>query len=456
MHFIHEKAMEATVNLTKSFGDVTDDAIGADEVLNDDVLLEILKYLNVMDIISYRQVCSRFESNADNHLARKCKHFHIDPSLDHKAKEIVRNLGPHLKTLHLVSVHSLKQADKLLRQMQSIAKHCKQLMSLTIETRNWYGAIPLITSQMNKMHFEHLKYLELHNIKMDKELDMAALFPQVQTLKLDSITNFTGQTLLGLDHLEVVYLNSCAQLRPNFLYDFFKAKGTALRQIVMHKCREVDEIILNEIVANLPNIESVSLKFSYSASFDPSTLHCLQNLKSLSLHNFQTYDVNGFIKLLATGNRLERWEINGENFKIYQLDGSAIDKLERSTNLTELKFVNCNFISDELLYNLGRNLNLQKFSIQDCWGFSANGLMQFVRFSKRLTNLSIRNCTILRSATIDIANMVLEDDERPAIHIDYDIDCGHRPFTCDFYDDEDEQYYPFDGYCDSDSSDIEL
>lgn len=88
--------MEATVNLTESTNDITDDVIGADEVLNDDVLLEILKYLNVMDIISYRQVCSRFESNADNHLARKCKQFHIDPSLDHKAKEIIKNLGPHL------------------------------------------------------------------------------------------------------------------------------------------------------------------------------------------------------------------------------------------------------------------------------------------------------------------------------------------------------------------------
>lgn len=450
--------MEAAVNLTESIENITDEVIGADEVLNDDVLLEILKYLNILDIISYRQVCSRFETNADNHLARKCKHFRIDAGLDQKAKEIIKNLGPHLKTLHLVSVHSLKRADKLYRQMQAIHKYCKQLTSLTIETRHWYGAIPLIRSQMNKMHFEHLRTLELHNIKMDKELDMSSAFPQLDVLKLDSITNFTGQSLIGLNHLMVLHLNACGQLRPNFLYDFFKAKGKSLHDIVVHRCREIDEIILNEIVANLPNIELVSLIFSYTASFDPSTLHCLQNVKTLSLHNFQTYDVNRFITLLATGNRLERWQINGENFKIYQLDGSAIDKLERSTNLTELSFVKCNFITDELLYHLGRHLNLRKFSIQDCWGFSVNGLMQFVQFSKQLTHLSIRNCTILRSATIDIANMVLEDEERSPIHIDYDMDCGHRPFTSEFYDDDacDEEYLPYDGYCDSDSSDIEF
>lgn len=424
---------------------------GADEVLNDDVLLEILKYLNVMDIISYRQVCSRFESSADDHLSRKMKHFHIDAALDHKSKEIIKNLGPHLKSLHLVAVNSQKRCDKLRRQIQSINKHCKQLESLTIETRNWYGAMAMGASVINKLHFDRLKYLELHNIKMEKDLDLVPAFENLEILKLNSIMNFSGQSLIGLNNLKVLQLNSCAQLKPNYLYDFFKAKGKTLKEIAVHKCRDIDEIILNEIVANLPNIELVSLIFSYTASFDPGTLHCLQNLKSLSLHNFQTYDVNRFIKLLASSNSLERWEINGENFKIYQLDSNAVDKLEKSSNLSELSFVKCNFVTDELLIRLGRNLNLKKFSIQDCWGFTVNGLMQFVQFSKQLTYLSIRNCTILRSATIDIANMVLEDEERPAIHIDYDIDCGYRPFTCDFYEEDFDDYSPYDGYCDSDS-----
>ncbi|XP_031625100.1 uncharacterized protein LOC116341899 [Contarinia nasturtii] len=434
------------------------DTAAADDILNDDVLLEILKYLNVMDIISYRQVCSRFESNADNHLSRKVKQFHIDATLDHKSKEIIKHLGQHLKALHLVSVHSYKRVDKLRRQIQSINKYCTQLASLTIETRNWYGAMALSASIVNKLHFVHLRYLELHNIKMDKDFDLVAAFENIEVLKMNSIGNFTGQTLIGLNRLAVLHLNSCAQLRPNHLYDYFHAKGRTLKEIIVHKCRDIDEIILNEIVANLPNIELVSLMFSYTASFDPSTLHCLQHLKSLSLHNFKTYDVNRFIKLLATNNKLERWEINGENFKMYQLDGSAADKLEKSTNLNELSFVKCNFVTDDLLFRLGRNLNLTKFSLQDCWGFTVNGLMKFVQLQRQLAYLSIRNCTIPRSATIDIANMVLEDEERPAIHIDYDIDCGYRPFTFDFYDDEYdyEEYSPYDLYWDSDSTDAEI
>lgn len=433
--------------------------IGADDVLNDDVLLEILKYLNVMDIISYKQVCTRFETNADNHLSRKLKQFRIDASLDRKSKEIIRTLGQYLKSLHLVSVHSHKCVDKLRRQIQSINKHCAQLESLTIERRNWYGAMALNSSVTNNLRFQHLKYLELHNIRMEKDLDLAPAFENIEVLKLNSIGNFSGKSLNKLNNLSVLHLNSCGQLKPNYLYDFFAARGKTVKEILVHKCRDIDEIILNEIVANLPNVELVSLMFSFAASFDPSTLHRLQHLKALSLHNFQTYDVNRFIKLLATSNNLERWEINGENFKIYQLDGNATDKLERSSNLNELSFVKCNFITDDLLLRLGRNLNLTKFSIHDCWGFTVDGLMKFVQFSKQLTYLSIRNCKILRSATIDIANMVLEDEERPAIQIDYDIDCGYRPFTCDFYDDDydyEDSYYPCEKYCDSDSSDAEF
>lgn len=447
-----ETIMDTTIDIPKPPTDA------ADEILNDDVLLEILKYLNVMDIISFHQVCQRFESNADNHLSRKVKKFHIDATLDHKSKEIIKHLGQHLKALHLVSVYSYKRCDKLRRQIQSINKYCTQLASLTIETRNWYGAMPLNASILNKLHFPHLRYLELHNIKMDKDFDLVPVFENIEVLKLNSIGNFTGQTLIGLNRLSVLHLNSCGQLRPNHLYDFFHAKGKSLKELIVHKCRDIDEIILNEIVANLSNIELVSLMFSFTASFEPSTLHCLQHLKSLSLHNFQTYDVNRYIMLLAADNRLERWEINGENFKLYQLDGSATDKLEKSTNLNELSFVKCNFVTDDLLLRLGRNLNLKKFSLQDCWGFTPNGLMQFVQLSRQLSYLSIRNCTILRSATIDIANMVLEDEERPAIHIDYDIDCGYRPFTCDFYDDDYfcDDYSPYDGYWDSDSSDGEI
>lgn len=425
--------------------------------LNDDVLLETMKYLTVFDVIAVRQTSRRLEWLVDDYLCRKVKSFCINPTHDSKSKEIIQNLGQHLESLHLISVCNSHRAYRLRQQIQLINKHCTKLVSLVIETRNWYVAIELNASIIEKLNFEYLKYLELHNIRFDKDFDSLP-FKNLELLKLESITNFSGQSLVDLRKLNTLHLIGCAQLKPNHLYDYFKVHGESLRDVLIHKCHDIDEIILNEINAHLPNIQLLSLAFSYAASFDPSTLHCLQNIKSLCLHNFKTYSVNRFINLLANNNTLERWEINGENMKLYQLDGNAIEKLEKCTQLYELSFVKCNFVTDDLLLRIGRNLNLKKFSVCDCWGFTVGGLTKFVQLSRKLTHLSIRNCTILRSATIDIANLVLEDDERPAIHIDYDIYCGYRPFTNDLPDDDyDSSNYSFNcgGYCDSDASDAE-
>lgn len=421
-------------------------------ILNDDVLLEALKYMNVFDVIAFRQVCQRFEFLADDFLSRKVKHFRIDAAMDTKSKEIIKNLGQHLHTLHLVSVHSPLRIDKLRHQISLINKHCTKLTALKIEVRKWYGSAAINASLMAKLRFQHLRQLELQNIKMEKDLELVPAFENLESLKLDSITNFSGQSLVNMRKLKTLHLTSCAQLKPNNLYDYFKACDGSLNELLVHKCRDIDEIIINQICLHLPNIERISIVFSYVASYDPSVLNRLQHLKSLSLHNFQTYNINGFIERLAANNSLESWEINGENMKIYRLDESTIDQLERSRNICELSFVKCNFVSDDLLLRLSR-LCLKKFSVRDCWGFSSNGLMRFVELSKKLTYLSIKNCTILKSATIDIANKVLEDDERPSIQIDFDIDCGYRPYE-DFYDDDDDPFCNnFDGYCDSNDSD---
>lgn len=420
--------------------------------LNDDVLLETMKHLHVFDVIALRQVCQRLQSLADDYLSRKVKSFWIDAQLEHRFAEIIRNAGPHLHTLHLTSVESSRRPHKLRQQLLAIHKYCKKLQSLTIETRKAYHSIRLSASVLTKFRFEHMRCLELQGIRLEKDLPLASAFANLEVLKLDGISNFSGQSLTGLQRLHTLHVSLCAQLKPNYLYDFFKAKGDALKELLVHRCIDIDEIILNEIRMHLPNIELISLIFSYPASFDPGAVHALQSLRVLGLHNFRVYDVNRFVERVAANNRLERWEIDGENAKIYQLDGAAISQLERCNRLQELAFVKCNFVTDELLLRLGRTLQLTRFRLHDCWGFTAAGLRKFVEYSKSLVFLSIRNCVILKSATVDIANAVLEDEERSPIEIDYDIDCGYH-YALNDYDDFDGNYY--DGYCDSDASDME-
>lgn len=420
--------------------------------LNSDVLFKIIDYLDLFDKIALRKVCGRLQFVVDDYASRKIKSFCVDHTLEKRFKDIVKSFGHNLNALHLISTNRI---DKLKNQFQLINKHCTKLSMLQIETKKYYTAMPLSISVLQKSHFQHLKYLEMRNIKFERDLDVscAAALENVDVLKLESVANFSGRLLSHLKQLKVLHLTSCAQLRPNHLYDFFKTKP-ALCEIEVIRCRDIDEILINEIINNLPAIEKISVVFSFAASIDPSCLRTLSELRSLSLHNFRTYDVNKYVKHISMGStRLEQWEINGEDIKMFRLDAETIEHLEKCKHLTALSFVKCNFVDDELLSRLAKALDIQRFELRDCWGFGTSGLIKLVECSPNLSFLAIKNCTIPRTATIDIANVAAREK---MLKIDYDIDCGFRPYEDAGWSlEDDDDMYEYDWYCDSNSSDGE-
>lgn len=423
--------------------------------LNNDVLFKILDYLDLFDKIAMRKVCCRLQFVVDDYSSRKIKSLCIDQALEKKFKDIVKNFGHNLDALHLISINNLNRVDKLKTQFQLINKHCTKLSMLQIETKKYYAAMPLSISVLQKSHFQHLKYLEMRNIKFERDLNVscADAFQNVEVLKLEAVANFSGRLLNRLKRLKVLQLSACAQLKPNHLYDFFKTKP-ALCELEVIRCREIDEILIKEIINNLPAIEKLSVIFSFAASIDPSCLGTLSELRSLRLHNFRTYDVNKFLKHVSMGaTGLEHWEINGENFKLFSLDEGTVEHLEKCKHLVSLSFIKCNFVNDELLSRLAKGLDIRRFELHDCWGFGTGGLTKLVQFSPNLSFLAIKNCTIPRSATIDIANVVAREK---MLKIDYDIDCGFRPYEdVDWPHDDDDDMYEHDWYCDSSSSDGE-
>lgn len=423
--------------------------------LNSDVLFKILDYLDLLDKIALRKACSRLQFVVDDYASRKIKSLCIDQTLEKRFKDIVKNVGHNLDALHLISTNNLNRVDKLKNQFQFINKYCTKVSTLQIETKKFYAAMPLSIKVVQRSHFPHLNHLELRNVKFERDLDesCATAFENVEVLKFEGVTNFSGRLLSHLRRLNVLQLISCNQLKPNHLYDFFKAKP-ALREIEVSRCREIDEILINEIINHLPTIEKVSVSFSFAASIDPSCLRTLTELRSLRLNHFRTYGVNKFIKQIALScSHLEQWEINGENIKMFCLDEETIEHLEKCKKLTALSFVKCNFVTDELLSRLAKAMDIHRFELRDCWGFGTTGLMKLVQFSPNLTFLAIKNCTIPRTAAIDIANVVAREQ---MLKIDYDIDCGFRPYEdVDWAQEDDDNMYEYDWYCDSNSSDGE-
>lgn len=423
------------------------------EHLNDDVLYEIIGYLDVFDKIAVRQVCERFQCLIDEYPAKKMKNFTIDHTLDKRFKEIIRNVGKNFEALHLVSVSNTNRRDKLKNQLLSINKHCTKLSVLKVETRKFYASLPLNTSALPRMNFRNLSYLELKGVKFSADLDeqCAAAIENVEVLRFENVSKFSGQCLVQLKKLRSVQLVSCSDLLSCHLYDFFKTKPN-LEDIEIVRCQHIDEILLNQIIKHLPAVQKVSIAFSFTASTNPSCLSALSGLRSLSLHNFRSYDLNRFIRSMAQCKELERWEIDGEDMKLYRLEEDVIEQLEKCSKLVDLSFVKCNFIRDDLLARLARALDINRFQLRDSWGFTPNGLMSFVQLSANLTFLAIKNCVIPRTATTEFAN--IRGKAEKSLLIDHDISCGFRAYEdadYDVYDDDN----AYDCCCDSNSSDGE-
>lgn len=424
--------------------------------LNDDVLYEIIKHLDVFDKISIRQVCQRFQYLIDDYPAKKMKNFIIDHTLDKRFGEIIKNVGKNFEALHLISVNNLNRRDKLKNQLQMINKYCTKLSVLKVETKQYYKTLPLNQAIFAKLNFRNLCYLELNGVKFSGDLDeqCASTFENIEILRLQNVTQFSGRSLINLTKLRSLQLISCPHLLPNHLYDFFKIKPNLI-DIDIVRCQHIDEILLNEIIKYLPSIEKLSITFSFTASTNPCCLSALNELRSLNLHNFRSYNLNRFIRSMAAAcKKLEQWEIDGEDIKLYRLEEETIEQMEKCTKLIDLSFVKCNFISDDLLLRLAKALDINRFQLRDCWGFSTNGLMHFVQKSDNLIFLAIKNCVIPRTATTEFAN--IRGNQKKMLMIDHDINCGFRPYEDSDYDVyDDDNAYENDCYYDSNSSDGE-
>lgn len=393
--------------------------------LNNDVLYNVIDFLSVFDKINLRKVCRRLRSIVDIHSARKLKTFYINAPLDKHFDDIIQNFGMHLNDLRLVLINN--RLNKLNEQMQWINEYCEKLSSLKLEARAFRGSMCLDRTLVALQFFSHLTHLKLTNIQIKDESEFQH-FSNFEVLKLENVANFTGCSLLHMKRLRVLDLRLCNDLNLDNLVKLFQ-NDRSLKELSLIKCHEVDGLSFEEIVKEIPQIERLSIHFFWPSAHNPNILKRLENLVSLKIHNLKvSCDMNSYIEDIAANKQLESWEINGENMIFTNLNPTALELLGNCTSLNYLSFVNGHFITDSLLIALGKNLRLKKFSLDNCSGFSANGLLAFSTYSKDLVYLGITNCLVPQSITQDIEHAVAALLPPQKITIFYDINCGFRPY----------------------------
>lgn len=159
------------------------------EILNDDCLLELFRFLDWRALIAADQVCTRFNYIA-HILYRQYRHYEIHIRTEcNLSDEILPRIGPHLDSL-LFSSGYLMVPTKIIR---NIVTNCSNLSRLKLQY------ITLGGQDLNLLEdlFGNLTELDLSCVRFDVPFEFTSL-PKLKKLRLHFVQNTRDTFLTSL------------------------------------------------------------------------------------------------------------------------------------------------------------------------------------------------------------------------------------------------------------------
>lgn len=381
-----------------------------DEV-NDDCILHIMSYLDLLDIVNLGKTSSRFQSVARELYGRK-KHFSFNTNTgDSSINEvnlpiILKEIGSNIRSIEW---HGLSASH-----LDILAKYCSNVTRMKF--CNMSTDVYSLSFKKNKTFFEKLKRMHIDNAKIFD----SSVKPMISQSKLISLK-----------------FERCQNIRGNFLT---KRNSNKLKHIKVSNCRHflygeggiegIDEITLFQ-----RNNQLVTFSIDTCCSY----LHCLTSeseilatLEELEL-DFSCFSGNDLDKLKFKDlKRLKRLTMTLKNITIHpnlntlffamgqvdtleslnvdyiQIDDKTIMCLGSIKNLKKLRMNKIKNTTAQRLYtDICSNLpNLTELSISFKFGVvekdQGNLICDMIR---RLPNLSYFS---LSSSTWELLNMILQ------------------------------------------------
>lgn len=360
--------------------------------LNDDCLVEILAYLDVLDLCAVNQIAGRLHRNAQQVFR---KHFasldlsHVSYSVNyyeltlHKVRNLFQCFGASITQLKVAALAF--KVENRSRVVDLIVRHCPNLKSLEFIDFQFRDArITHVQKFLGNLHELTLNRCNLHG-------RLRHLFrncTQLKSLKIQADTNLNGACLeLTFPQLESASLTLRDDISVHSLHLFMQL-NPQLKSLELIDC---DDEIFDEIATRLPQLERLSFEVSYFYDYAENlkSLLALNHLKELKL-NCSLYPISTFVDALADKDTIELLHISEG-----VLNDHLIDALSKCKRLRSLKLCSMPNVHDKFLISLAKNLpNLNDFHIRRCQAMSNAGVLAFVEISAQLQSLSISNSTV--------------------------------------------------------------
>lgn len=378
--------------------------------LNDDCLLKILSFLDLNEVMTFKNVCKKFEDVAEVH----CKH---QRTLDFSkiksknkltlmdVKNILDHVGNHIQNLSISSDKFNNQ-----RVLQLLPKHLKNVVSLKL---TGFKSDKVFWRQMRNVLLK-LESLDVSdNRNLNEDFLNCLKGKCLRKLNLSSSV-LNGNCLRNLKSITDLNISECDNISGKNLKEFAKL-NEGLKTLDISKCSNLYGNDVNDILVKLLQLETLSLNNYYidevNSGVSIPNLNKLVNLKHLHVHNIYYPPTDQLLKTINVENVIETLNISyGQlvqtsvnaiftmrhlkkfvmNFK-YSLPDDLVEYLLTMERLEEIHLAGCSNISSNNILRFIRLENLKLLDISRCYGFNNNFIFELIdilkenNFEKKLT-----------------------------------------------------------------------
>lgn len=264
-------------------------------ILDNDCLLNLFDYLNLIDVLNVSELSDRLKTVAQIY-CKRVKRFEWKNKYDNNlAVKIFPYIGKHLDVLvvHGISSHQSKYKNVI----AAIRNNCTNLKSVT-----------LLNCFVDRLWLEWLSSL-----------------PQLESLTFcSSILNCSH--LLGITTLKEFSLRSCSKLHKNMLNSVLDQNVNIEHVTFEHRALPASHFNFTSFI-KMQNLQSVALHIYPSTVRQLDSLLQIKRLTKLVLNsNFRTLNIDEILTKLADKGALQELEIH--NMLITETTFTALTKMK--------------------------------------------------------------------------------------------------------------------------------
>lgn len=385
---------------------VEQNVLGTVLMLNDDCLLNVLKYLPMADLLRAERACWRFRSVAEM-IYKTHKVFDPEPYQTFsilQLRSLLYNVGPYVQHLHI----KFYLTNRNVQALRFAAQYCTHVTELHL------SGIEVSYKIKNLQNlFRHLTKLEMEACSITDQsliyLMRLAENQSIAELNLSSNIELTGKCLSAFHHVRVANLSGCREMQCRYVHEFIKW-NQALEDLNIVSCEGINSECV-QVIAKLPALRKLAMSNGYAKIASAQTYTTLRQLKTLT-HLKIAYvhfgEMDGLLLELSREVPLQFLDLSAGLLSAACLEALLHMKTLRGLVLSRMK--NCD---NDVLLKIAKLRTLEEFSIASCHDVTDEGVAEVVRLNPRMRLLNLISCQYLTPTLITL--LLKETKDRPQV-----------------------------------------